>query len=165
MGDEVSEGEFSFTVDDDVGAGGEVFGGVVDWFGATEDDGGINFLADFDLAEDVKFGHHVDVEANDGGAVLLEVGGELVEVAKGGIVEIDIETGVFEVGGDVEEAEGGIWFHDLLFMFIFGDEVAVAEKDIHHCSPWGEGWAASLRVIGGGRLMLLLVCLASWLSL
>ena len=123
---------FAFADRDDIGAGGEVFIGVVRRIRTTHHDASAGRARHRDHPEHVALGHHVDREANDRRTHTLHALVEVFDAAERPVEDTDVEPFGLEVRRQIEHAERRMRPHDALLFAIRRQKVAVRQQDVHH---------------------------------
>lgn len=126
-GDEFFERQFTFPRDDHIGSGIQVRLGIGDRLRPTKYDLRPLRLTIPHHGQDVLFGHQVAVQAYEGRARGLHMGTEIGQGVEGAVPQIHGKPFGLEVGRNVQQPQRGVGLHDLPFVFIFGDEVAVTK--------------------------------------
>ena len=161
--DQLRERELAFTDDDDAGAGVEVFRGVVGALGAAEDHRPAMAPRRAHDFEHRAARHEIGVDAHDATRRGREARREFGTLAKRAVENLHRKSGALQVCREIQQAERRIRLHDLPFLLIVGQEVAVGEQQVGHgrisetrppiAGPRAAGRATRRRPAPGGSLL------------
>jgi hypothetical protein len=84
-----------------------------------------------DESQRVQLRHEIDIDPDHGGAVCPEVVTEVFLRPERGVEDIHVEALRFQIGGNIQDPEWGIGFHDAKLGGIVAQEIAVCEEDVH----------------------------------
>src|SRR5687768_786776 len=145
MRQKLFEGHFAFATHDDICTMLQIFSRIIGRIWPAKNHGRIDDFAQANHLQDAALGHHVGIETDDRWLMLLQKGLEGKQIAKGRIKHADVEALLLEIGTDIEQTQRRIRLHYLAFVWVFVQEIAVCEQNIHQVS-----WAIGSSGVGSG---------------